>query len=144
MAARRAAPAHAAGRRLEAWGYRTDGARVTWRFRAFADPYQGAAGADPVAGTASLEVRAEHAVAFGFETDGETVAPRAQQFDATVSARLAASWAALRLPAAAGPPSDARGPRGRRRPRPALTAASGRDATGATEPVSSPPQRPRR
>ena len=88
----------AAGHRVEASAYRTDGDVVTWRFRAFADPYQGVAGVEPVEGTASLVVRAGRAVALGFETEGETVDRRARQFDAALSARLTAAWAALRPP----------------------------------------------
>ena len=106
-------PFFAAGHRVEAWGYRTDGDVVTWRFRAFADPYQGVAGVEPVAGTASLVVRAGRAVALRFETEGETVDRRARQFDAALSARLTAAWAGLRLPPSAslrGPGAGAPGP----------------------------------
>ena len=100
----------AAGHRVEASAYRTDGDVVTWRFRAFADPYQGVAGVEPVAGAASLVVRAGRAVSLGFETEGEAIDRRARQFDAALSARLTAAWAARQLPTSAGPRTDPRGP----------------------------------
>jgi ubiquinone/menaquinone biosynthesis C-methylase UbiE len=103
-------PFFAAGHRLEAAAYRAGADVVTWHFRAFADPYQQVRGVVPAEGTAALEVRAGRAVALDLETDGETVARRARQFDAALSGRLAAAWAALRLPATASPRTGPPGP----------------------------------
>jgi hypothetical protein len=100
----------AAGHRVEAAAYRAEADVVTWRFRAFADPYQRGGGVDPAEGTANLVVRAGRAVSFVFESEGETVARRARQFDAAQSARLAAAWAAFRPPAGPSPGGPAAPP----------------------------------
>jgi MYXO-CTERM domain-containing protein len=105
-------PVVAAGHRVEATAYHAEADVVTWHFRAFADPYQQVRGVAPVEGTAALVVRAGRAVSLVFETDGETVARRARQFDAAQSARLAAAWAAFRPPAGPRPRGPAAGAAG--------------------------------
>jgi hypothetical protein len=86
-------PLFAAGHRVEAAAYRAEGDTVTWRYRAFADPYQGYAGVEPVEGEAELVVRAGRVAAFAFASEEATVARRTRQLAAVLSAHTAA-WAA--------------------------------------------------
>jgi hypothetical protein len=98
----------ASGHRVGASDYRTEGGTVSWRYLAFADPYQHLVGVEPAQGTAHLQVRSGRVAALVFEADAETVARRTRQLDAAQDARTAAAFAALRLPAAPGPlrPAD--------------------------------------
>jgi hypothetical protein len=80
----------AAGHRVEASAHRAEGDTVTWRHRAFADPYQGFAGVEPAEGTAEVVVRAGRIASFVFASEEETVARRARQFATAVGARIAA------------------------------------------------------
>jgi hypothetical protein len=84
----------AAGHRVEASAYRAAGDTVTWRYRAFADPYQRFAGVGPAEGTAALVVRGGRIFELTVASDGYTVARRARQFNAEMSARIAARAAA--------------------------------------------------
>ena len=87
---------------------------MTWRYRAFADPYQGMAGVEPVEGTVELVVRVGRIVAFTFASDEDSVTRRRRQFDGALNARIAAVAA---TPRASGP--AARGPTTEPRPDPA-------------------------
>ena len=88
----------AAGHRVEASAYRAEGDTVTWRYRAFADPYQGVAGVEPVEGEAELVVRAGRVAAFAFASEEATVARRTRQLDAALSARTRGGGRRARRP----------------------------------------------
>jgi hypothetical protein len=96
----------AARHRIEASAYQAEGDTVTWRYRAFADPYQQIVGVEPAEGTARVVVHAGRITAFTFDTDEATAARRQRQVAAGLHARLAAAHATA-PPAAVVPGASA-------------------------------------
>jgi hypothetical protein len=103
----------AAGHRVEATGYQARGDTVTWRFRAFADPYQGTPGVAPTEGTARLALDAGRVASFTFATERPAVARRDRQLAAAGVRAAPHRGAGAGAPAApsAAPAPDALGSR---------------------------------